>query len=69
LTLNDDGRLGLRIVDETDTARFAPVAYLRDTVDGVLVAGLPETVEIIVVGQEYVTDGVPVQPHYQEAQQ
>lgn len=69
LTLNDDGRLGLRIVDETNTARFAPVTYLRDTADGVLVAGLPDTVDIIVVGQEFVTDGVPVEPHYREAQQ
>lgn len=66
LTLNDDGQLGLRIVDETNTARFAPVTYMRDTIDGVLVAGLPETVDIIVVGQEFVTDGVPVQPHFEE---
>ncbi len=69
LTLNDDGILGVRIVDDTDTARFAPVDFLRDTVDGVLVADLPETVDVIVVGQEFVTDGVPVDPHEQEPPQ
>ena len=69
LTLNDDGILGLRIVDEDNTARFAPVTYLRDTVNGVLLAGLPDTADVIVVGQEFVTDGVPVQPHYQELSQ
>jgi multidrug efflux system membrane fusion protein len=69
LTLNDQGLLGLRIVDETNTARFAPVTYLRDTVNGVLLAGLPDTADVIVVGQEFVTDGVPVQPHYQELSQ
>ncbi|WP_071673307.1 efflux RND transporter periplasmic adaptor subunit [Nioella nitratireducens] len=69
LTLNDEGILGVRIVDDTDTARFAPVSFLRDTVDGVLVADLPETVDVIVVGQEFVTDGVPVDPHEQEPTQ
>jgi len=69
LTLNDQGLLGLRIVDDSDTARFAPVTFLRDTVDGVLVAGLPDIADVIVVGQEFVTDGVPVQPHYQELSQ
>ena len=69
LTLNDEGILGLRIVDEDNIARFAPVTYLRDTIDGVLLAGLPDQADIIVVGQEFVTDGTPVRPHYQEPAQ
>lgn len=56
-------------MDDTNTARFAPVTFLRDTMNGVLVAGLPDTTDVIVVGQEFVTDGVPVQPHYQELSQ
>ncbi|MCU0910079.1 MAG: efflux RND transporter periplasmic adaptor subunit [Rhodobacteraceae bacterium] len=59
LTLDDAGRLGVRVAGD-GTARFLPVTVLRDTVDGVWLSGLPETVEVIVVGQEYVTDGVPV---------
>jgi len=58
LTLDDAGTMGVRIADADDIARFVPVTLLRDTVDGVLVTGLPDTVRIITVGQEFVTDGV-----------
>ena len=68
LTLNDDGALGVRLVDADNTARFAPVRLLRDTVQGVWIEGLPEQANIIVTGQEYVADGVPVIPTYREAQ-
>ncbi len=67
LTLNDDGALGVRLVDAENIARFAPVSLVRDTVNGVLVTGLDDRVDVIVVGQEYVTDGVPVLPTYREA--
>jgi RND family efflux transporter MFP subunit len=66
LTLNDEGALGVRTVTEDDTALFMAVDLLRDTRDGVLVTGLPETVDVITVGQEYVTDGVPLAPTYEE---
>ena len=59
LTLDDDGRLGYRLVEDGH-AVFAPVEVLRDTPDGVYVTGLPERADVIVTGQEYVTDGVPV---------
>lgn len=67
LTLNDNGDLGVRLVDDENIARFAPVALMRDTMDGVLVTGLDEVANVIIVGQEYVTDGVPVIPTYREA--
>ena len=69
LTLDDDGELGVRIVTSQRTAGFRPVTVLRDSLDGVFVTGLDETAEIIVVGQEYVTEGVPVEPTYQEVRQ
>jgi multidrug efflux system membrane fusion protein len=69
LTLDDDGNAGVRLVDETSKAKFAPVAILRDTTQGIWVSGLPATADIIVVGQEYVTDGVPVQATYREVTQ
>ncbi|MEM9370939.1 MAG: efflux RND transporter periplasmic adaptor subunit [Pseudomonadota bacterium] len=56
LTLDDGGRLGLRILDG-ETSRFVPVAMVRDEARGVWLTGLPETVNIIVVGQEFVRDG------------
>ncbi|MEM8849968.1 MAG: efflux RND transporter periplasmic adaptor subunit, partial [Pseudomonadota bacterium] len=63
LTLNDEGVLGVRVVENGITG-FMPTTLVRDTVDGVLVAGLPPEVQVITVGQEYVTDGVPVEASY-----
>ncbi|MGR3570818.1 efflux RND transporter periplasmic adaptor subunit [Brevirhabdus sp.] len=64
LTLNDAGVIGVRSVDAESTARFLPAEVLRDTPQGVWIGGLPDAVDVIVVGQEYVIDGVPVAPHW-----
>ncbi|MFT4700784.1 MAG: multidrug efflux system membrane fusion protein [Yoonia sp.] len=68
LTLNNEGALGVRTIAEDSTAVFMPVTLLRDTVDGVWVADLPDQVNIITVGQEFVIDGVPVDPTYAEVE-
>jgi membrane fusion protein, multidrug efflux system len=60
LTLDDGGRLGLRLVDAHSVTFFAPVRVLRDTAQGFWVAGLPAEADVVVVGQEFVTDGVRV---------
>jgi len=60
LTINDDGTLGLRLVDESNRTFFAPVTVLRDAPQGFWVSGLPEQADVIIVGQEYVTDGIEV---------
>lgn len=67
LTLNDAGDLGVRVVGDGDIARFLPVDLVRDSTDGVWVAGLPDEVAVIVVGQDYVTDGVAIEPTYRES--
>jgi multidrug efflux system membrane fusion protein len=66
LTLDDSGRLGLRVVDQDSRAAFVPVTLLRDTVDGVWVTGLTDSADVIVVGQEFVTDGVAVDVTFKE---
>jgi len=66
LTLDDGGSLGLRLVDGDQQVRFVPVTLLRDTPNGVWLTGLPDEAEVIVIGQEYVTEGVRVDPVYQE---
>ncbi|MEM9499804.1 MAG: efflux RND transporter periplasmic adaptor subunit [Pseudomonadota bacterium] len=66
LTLSDDGALGVRIVTPERTAQFVPVSLLRDTPNGIFVAGLPATADVITIGQEFVADGVPVAPSFQE---
>lgn len=67
LTLNNEGALGVRTIDADKTAKFMPVTLLRDTAQGVWVTDLPDEVDIITIGQEFVTDGVPVAPTFQEA--
>lgn len=56
LTLNTDGTLGVRIADN-GIARFMPVTILRDGIEGIWLAGLPETVDVITVGLEFTIDG------------
>lgn len=60
LTIRDDGSLGLRLVDAEGVTFFQPVTVLRDAPAGFWVSGLPEVADVIVVGQEYVTDGIAV---------
>ncbi|MET4103162.1 multidrug efflux system membrane fusion protein [Roseovarius sp. MBR-78] len=66
LTLDDEGTLGLRVVEEGNRVAFTPVTLLRDTPVGVWLTGLPERADIIVIGQEYVRAGVTVAPVYRE---
>ncbi|WP_113910470.1 efflux RND transporter periplasmic adaptor subunit [Roseovarius dicentrarchi] len=66
LTLNDEGTLGVRIVTAENAADFVPVTLIRDTPEGVWVAGLPDTADVIIIGQEYVVAGVPVRASYEE---
>ncbi|MEL6619726.1 MAG: efflux RND transporter periplasmic adaptor subunit [Pseudomonadota bacterium] len=69
LTLNAEGQIGVRTVSDDDVVGFEPVRVLRDTAQGVWLTGLPDVVNVILVGQEFVTAGVTVAPTYQEATQ
>ena len=62
LVLGDDGVIGVRSVDSDNRVVFHVVRLLGDGGDGVWVSGLPETVDLIVRGQEYVTEGLLVEP-------
>lgn len=62
LTLADDGRVGVKLVDTTQRVRFVPVEVIARAEDGVWIAGLPDTVTVITVGQEFVIDGQHVVP-------
>jgi multidrug efflux system membrane fusion protein len=57
LTLNDEGVLGVKIVDAADEVVFHPADIVRSSSDGVWVAGLPERASIITVGQGFVRAG------------
>ncbi|MFT6444874.1 MAG: multidrug efflux system membrane fusion protein [Sulfitobacter pontiacus] len=66
LTLNDDGTLGVRLIDAENTVDFAAVTLVRDTPEGIWVTGLPAQANVIVLGQEYVTAGVTVTPTFRD---
>ncbi|MFN3846475.1 MAG: efflux RND transporter periplasmic adaptor subunit, partial [Paracoccaceae bacterium] len=66
LTLANDGTLGVRLA-VAGVARFAPVTVLRDTLEGMFVTGLPDEATVIIVGQEFVTDGTQIAVTLQEA--
>lgn len=62
LSLNTDGVIGVKTVGTGNQVIFTPVALLEDTPEGIWVGGLDDTVDLIVVGQEFVSDGQTVKP-------
>lgn len=59
LSLNEAGRVGVKTVED-GTVRFTPVTIVGDGPQGVWLAGLPPTVTVVTVGQEYVRAGQKV---------
>ena len=57
LTLQDDGSVGVKAIDEKNTVVFYPIKKEIDTIDGMWVSGIPNETKIITTGQEYVTVG------------
>jgi multidrug efflux system membrane fusion protein len=57
ITLSETGELGLRVVGSDNIARFASVELLDDTPTGLVLAGVPADVRIIIAGQDLVRDG------------
>ena len=57
LTLLDDGTVGVKAVDSDNNVTFYPTKTIKDTIDGMWVSGLPEKVNLIVSGQEYISIG------------
>lgn len=66
LTLADDGTIGIRTVDETDTVQFTPVRILAQTKEGIWVSGPEPGQRVISLGQEYVLPGEKVDPQPDE---
>lgn len=62
LTLNDVGEVGVKLIDAEDRVTFTAAQILSDGPDGMWLTGLPETVRLITVGQEYVKVGQKVEP-------
>ena len=60
LLLNDEGKLGIRIVNNGKYANFVEIIILEDSEEGLWVTGIPEEVEIIIQGQGFVENGQEV---------
>jgi len=54
LTLNDLGELGVKAVNSGNRVQFHKVQIIDDTQQGIWLSGLPDEVDLIVVGQEFV---------------
>jgi multidrug efflux system membrane fusion protein len=61
LVFSDQGRLGVRIADKNSKARFMPIDIVEDGRSSVWVTGIETAVRVIVVGQDFVKDGDPVE--------
>jgi len=61
MVLSDKGAVGVRVV-QSGIVAFMPVRVLSEDPTGAWITGLPNTVNVITVGQEYVNDGQRVEP-------
>lgn len=57
LSLDDDGKVGVRILVEDNRVVFVNVSLVGDHAEGVWVTGLPQHALLVTVGQEYVIQG------------
>lgn len=65
LTLNDDGVVGVRTLNNNKEVQFEAITILDDGATGIWVGGLTEQVSIITSGQEFVTSGQKVDVSYE----
>lgn len=57
LTLDDEGNVGIKVVNDAGRVEFYPADVALSSDEGVYVAGLPGAATIITVGQGFVTEG------------
>ena len=62
VSLDTQGSLGIKTVDSENIVTFYPIAVVKAQIDGIWVTGLPDTVDVITVGQGFVNIGDTVAP-------
>ena len=60
LALGDEGQLGVKVIAEGNEVEFKDIKIIEDTSEYMLVTGLSEKEKIIIVGQQYVSNGEKV---------
>ena len=68
LALDDDGRLGVHLVDEQNRMQRVAVKLLSITPDEAWISGLPDSARLITRGAGFVNEGEPVNIRLQEPQ-
>ncbi len=69
LALDDQGLLGIRTLGSDRRVQWQSINLLSDTGDGVWVTGLPNQIDLITVGQEYVAEGQQVDIIWEQLEQ
>ncbi|WP_298862260.1 efflux RND transporter periplasmic adaptor subunit [uncultured Sulfitobacter sp.] len=62
VSLNTEGALGVKTVDGDNVVKFFPIEVVKAQIDGIWVTGLPESVDVITVGQGFVNEAETVAP-------
>ena len=60
LALGDEGQLGVKVIAKGNEVEFKNITIIEDTSEYMLVTGLSEKEKIIIVGQQYVSNGQKV---------
>ena len=60
LALGNDGALGVKVINDESKVLFKEVQVIEDTSEYMLVTGLNEKEQLIIVGQQYVSSGEEV---------
>ena len=60
LTLDSDGKIGVRHIDSNNKVIFSDVEIIGDEKELIWVSGLPEEITLITIGQEFVIEGQKV---------
>ena len=60
LSLGDEGELGVKVINDGNKVLFKKINIIEDTSDFMLVTGLDSQEQLIIVGQQYVSNGEEV---------
>ncbi len=60
LALNDQGQVGVKSVNANSVVEFHVVTIVGHDGEGIWVAGLPNTIRLVVTGQDYISQGQKV---------
>jgi len=62
VSLDAEGALGIKTVNADNVVEFFEIQVVKAQIDGIWVTGLPESVDVITVGQGFVNEGETVAP-------